>query len=409
MRSRWIPWRCVRVQDCNVHTTPCQPDMRRCSILRAILDPRTVWFDIPHTFKTRQDVATRECLTRSKFTNTKEPPFYSPNPQNGGSDSLLLLSEHVLPQVIRWSEQKVSRVRLDDEDLVDRRPPDQRTSSQRSRPRTSGAAAIPRVRRRAPASAEGFGPKMTVGTKLTHSWASTPAVARGEDPHELKAAIKAQAIARPTPPNRPTPLPSNQVPRLGWSSAQAECIPRPCHVDPLAPVYVDPLPSDVLAHTKPTKAFDLDPDWIPYPDDPHSLRHGEYGHDLDEAFRWTSVFRPDPEMTDGTRDGESVKVPVESILQDEMVEPPYWVYISVYISFVILLLFGSARASPPPPPPHFPPNRSFFDKSSERPCPLTLVALRAQSHSRLLWQTVQQEGLCPPHASRRLRRSQLGL
>ncbi|GAA5866804.1 hypothetical protein JCM1840_004272 [Sporobolomyces johnsonii] len=84
-----------------------------------------------------------------------------------------------------------------------------------------------------------------------------------------------------------------------------------------------PTPSSVSATRPPTTAFDVD--FIPDPDDPYSLRHSEYGYDVDPAHRTTSQWRP----------GDSLKA------SDE--EPNVWIYLQTYISYALLILLGHMR------------------------------------------------------------------
>lgn len=121
-----------------------------------------------------------------------------------------------------------------------------------------------------------------------------------------------------------SPTPSIMAPRKGWSSAQAEVIPRPSHVDPSAPLSPEPLSSDALASRLPDKAFDLDPDFVPHPEDPYCLRHAEFGYDENERYRWTS----------GQGTG------TEAWKQDEQIEPPYYTYLTTYLSYLLLILIG---------------------------------------------------------------------
>lgn len=73
-----------------------------------------------------------------------------------------------------------------------------------------------------------------------------------------------------------------------------------------------PTPSHISAARPPTTAFDVD--FIPDPDDPYSLRHSEYGYDVDPAHRTVSRHTP----------GMSLKA------SDE--EPSVWVYLQTYLS-----------------------------------------------------------------------------
>jgi serine palmitoyltransferase len=73
-----------------------------------------------------------------------------------------------------------------------------------------------------------------------------------------------------------------------------------------------PTPSTVAATRPPTTAFDVD--FIPNPEDPYSLRHSEYGYDVDPAHRTISQHTP----------GVSLKA------SDE--EPSIWIYLQTYLS-----------------------------------------------------------------------------
>lgn len=73
-----------------------------------------------------------------------------------------------------------------------------------------------------------------------------------------------------------------------------------------------PTPSHISASRPPTTAFDVD--FIPDPEDPYSLRHSEYGYDVDPAHRTVSRHTP----------GMSLKA------SDE--EPSVWVYLQTYLS-----------------------------------------------------------------------------
>jgi hypothetical protein len=73
-----------------------------------------------------------------------------------------------------------------------------------------------------------------------------------------------------------------------------------------------PLPSSVSATRAPTTAFDVD--FVPNPEDPYSLRHSEYGYDINPAHRTISKHTP----------GASLRA------SDE--EPSVWIYLGTYIS-----------------------------------------------------------------------------
>lgn len=84
-----------------------------------------------------------------------------------------------------------------------------------------------------------------------------------------------------------------------------------------------PTPSHISASRPPTTAFDVD--FIPDPEDPYSLRHSEYGYDVDPAHRTVSRHTP----------GMSLKA------SDE--EPSVWVYLQTYLSYAVLMIIGHLR------------------------------------------------------------------
>ncbi|KAL7342166.1 serine palmitoyltransferase 2 [Rhodotorula toruloides] len=84
-----------------------------------------------------------------------------------------------------------------------------------------------------------------------------------------------------------------------------------------------PTPSHISATRPPTTSFDVD--FIPNPQDPYSLRHSEYGYDLDPAHRTISQHTP----------GVSLKASEE--------EPSVWVYLQTYLSYAILIVIGHIR------------------------------------------------------------------
>ena len=58
-----------------------------------------------------------------------------------------------------------------------------------------------------------------------------------------------------------------------------------------APLRIPPLPPANALSIKPARHFDSDPNWIPRPEDPHCLRHSEFGWDENEDYRYTSQWR----------------------------------------------------------------------------------------------------------------------
>ncbi|BGP42884.1 serine palmitoyltransferase component [Rhodotorula kratochvilovae] len=86
---------------------------------------------------------------------------------------------------------------------------------------------------------------------------------------------------------------------------------------------VMPTPSSISATRLPTTSFDVD--FVPNPDDPYSLRHSEYGYDVNPAHRTVSQHTP----------GLSLQA------SDE--EPSVWVYIHTYLSYALLIVLGHIR------------------------------------------------------------------
>ncbi|GAA5902784.1 hypothetical protein JCM6882_004066, partial [Rhodosporidiobolus microsporus] len=84
-----------------------------------------------------------------------------------------------------------------------------------------------------------------------------------------------------------------------------------------------PTPSHITASRPPTTSFDVD--FIPNPEDPYSLRHSEYGYDVDPAHRTISQYTP----------GTSLKA------SDE--EPSVWIYLQTYLSYAMLIILGHLR------------------------------------------------------------------
>lgn len=87
---------------------------------------------------------------------------------------------------------------------------------------------------------------------------------------------------------------------------------------------VMPTPSSISATRLPTTSFDID--FVPNPEDPYSLRHSEYGYDVNPAHRTISQHIP----------GASLKA------SDE--EPSVWVYLHTYLSCASSRDCGSSAA-----------------------------------------------------------------
>ncbi|SCV69186.1 BQ2448_2206 [Microbotryum intermedium] len=84
-----------------------------------------------------------------------------------------------------------------------------------------------------------------------------------------------------------------------------------------------PLSSAVSATRPVTRAFDID--FVPNPQDPYSLRHSEYGYDVDPAHRTISQYTP----------GDDLSASEE--------EPSVLHYLFTYVSYALLILIGHLR------------------------------------------------------------------
>lgn len=89
---------------------------------------------------------------------------------------------------------------------------------------------------------------------------------------------------------------------------------------------VAPPPKDALSIT-PWRKFDVDPSFVPFPSDPHCLRHSEYGHCENEDYRYTSHWRGAEE--------DNLKVVEE--------DPSLYTYLATYVSYLILIVVGHVR------------------------------------------------------------------
>jgi serine palmitoyltransferase len=86
------------------------------------------------------------------------------------------------------------------------------------------------------------------------------------------------------------------------------------------------VPVDAL-HIEPAASFDVDPHWLPFPDDPHAMRHAEYGFDDNPEYRYTSQWRgPDIDSLDVHED-----------------EPSLMTFLTTYVSYLILIIVGHVR------------------------------------------------------------------
>lgn len=86
---------------------------------------------------------------------------------------------------------------------------------------------------------------------------------------------------------------------------------------------VMPLPSHVSATRQPTTAFDSD--FIPNPQDPYSLRHSEYGYDVNPQHR--TISQPSANQSLAPSDEE----------------PSIWTYFGTYLSYALLFVLGHIR------------------------------------------------------------------
>lgn len=106
----------------------------------------------------------------------------------------------------------------------------------------------------------------------------------------------------------------------GWYIGQAQSKPN---VHSHQSLYHQPLHSSFLVNKLPNRAFDLDPNFLPRPLDPHCLRHSEFGHAADEAeFLWESKFRPDDTP------------------EHENEDAGYFTYLTAYWSYLLVFVIG---------------------------------------------------------------------
>lgn len=85
-------------------------------------------------------------------------------------------------------------------------------------------------------------------------------------------------------------------------------------------------PSDARTQA-PLRAFDVEPDWIPCPDDKDCLKHSEFGFCEEQDYRYTSQWRG--------WEADDLKVTEE--------EPSLLTYLSTYLSYIILIVIGHVR------------------------------------------------------------------
>lgn len=88
---------------------------------------------------------------------------------------------------------------------------------------------------------------------------------------------------------------------------------------------LDP-PLDARTQT-PARSFDVDPTWIPYPEDKDCLKHGEFGFCEDQEYRYTSQWRG--------WEQDNLHVVEE--------EPKLITYLTTYLSYIILIIIGHVR------------------------------------------------------------------
>ncbi|KAA1127225.1 serine palmitoyltransferase component [Puccinia graminis f. sp. tritici] len=87
--------------------------------------------------------------------------------------------------------------------------------------------------------------------------------------------------------------------------------------------------SKQLLNQSPARSFDLDPDFVPFPDDPHCLRHAEFGYDPNEHdFMWVSRFTP------------STNTKKQEISAEDA---GYFTYLTTYWSYLLVFLIGHVR------------------------------------------------------------------
>lgn len=78
---------------------------------------------------------------------------------------------------------------------------------------------------------------------------------------------------------------------------------------------------------RPARAFDAEPNWIPYPEDKDCLKHAEFGFCEEQDYRYTSQWRG--------WEADDLKVTEE--------EPSLLTYLTTYLSYIILIIIGHVR------------------------------------------------------------------
>lgn len=122
--------------------------------------------------------------------------------------------------------------------------------------------------------------------------------------------------------------------------------PNPPQPSTLPLLSSEPPRSESLANLLPIVSFDRPEDATQVvAHDPFGLHHSEFGFDgFNQRFRWVSQFRPKSSNESHLHEEEDrlIEVPVDSLAGEEPEEPGYWVYLSTYFSYLILILLGCA-------------------------------------------------------------------
>ncbi|KEI41998.1 uncharacterized protein L969DRAFT_14202 [Mixia osmundae IAM 14324] len=112
-------------------------------------------------------------------------------------------------------------------------------------------------------------------------------------------------------------------------------------------------PADAV-HITPSIAFDDDPDWVPDPSDPHCLKHAQFGHCDNEAYRYESRYQPLEDLSDalsanlkkGASHAAGTRKSAHHLQaggSEPLEEPSYMIYFQTYFSYLILIVIGHMR------------------------------------------------------------------
>lgn len=148
-----------------------------------------------------------------------------------------------------------------------------------------------------------------------------------------------------TKPTSPSSFPSSLLPLkkrsrgrslsqiLGLETEEERVVYSNDYRVPLEPqevVQLSKYPPKNANKIYPARHFDPDPFWIPPEEasNPYALNHSEFGYNGPDGykFQYESRFRP-----------------TSGVGGEEIEEPSHWVYITTYISYIILIVIGHLR------------------------------------------------------------------